>query len=149
MALLRTYQEVVSISWASPDAHVWTAGEVLTAANMNTYIRLNLDFLYGDTAWQVPTLINSWVNAGAPNPNAGYRLLGTRVVVRGTVKTGTVGAPIFVLPVGYRPPGTIYFATLSANALATSSVDSAGNVSSNGGSNASFSLDSVNFDTLP
>jgi hypothetical protein len=40
---------VVSISWASPDSHVWTAGEVLTASNMNTYVRLNLDFLYGLT----------------------------------------------------------------------------------------------------
>jgi hypothetical protein len=44
---------VVSISWSSPDSHVWTAGEVLTAANMNTYIRLNLDFLYSAPAARV------------------------------------------------------------------------------------------------
>jgi hypothetical protein len=141
--------EGTETAWSNPDSHVWTAGEVLTAANMNTYIRLNLDFLYGDTAWTAPTLINAWVNAGAPNPNAGFRLLGTRVVVRGTVKTGTVGQIIFVLPAGYRPSGTINFGTVSANALATVSVDSAGNVQATGGSNASFGLDPINFDTLP
>lgn len=30
------------MSWSAPLGHVWTTSEVVTAANMNTYIRLNL-----------------------------------------------------------------------------------------------------------
>jgi hypothetical protein len=48
------------MAWTPPDNHVWTAGEVLTASNMNTYIRLNLDYLYGLT-----TLLSSGYNETA------------------------------------------------------------------------------------
>lgn len=30
------------MAWTDPSGHVWTTGETVTAANMNTYIRLNL-----------------------------------------------------------------------------------------------------------
>lgn len=33
------------MAWTAPDSHVWTTGEVVTATNLNTYIRLNLDAL--------------------------------------------------------------------------------------------------------
>lgn len=63
-----------------------------------------------------PTLLNSWVNFGAPTQNAGYTLHQGMVILRGTVKSGTVGSPIFTLPVGYRPSGNVGFAIVS-NAL--------------------------------
>ncbi len=31
------------MAWTDPAGHVWTTGETVTAANMNTYIRLNLE----------------------------------------------------------------------------------------------------------
>lgn len=35
------------MSWSSPSNHVWATGEIVTAANMNTYIGNDLLFLYG------------------------------------------------------------------------------------------------------
>ena len=32
--------------WTDPAGHVWVTGEVVTAANLNTYVRLNLEALY-------------------------------------------------------------------------------------------------------
>jgi hypothetical protein len=34
------------MAWTDPAAHVWTTGEVVTAANLNTYIKDNLLALY-------------------------------------------------------------------------------------------------------
>ncbi len=33
------------MSWTAPSGHVWATGEIVTAANMNTFIRLNLEDL--------------------------------------------------------------------------------------------------------
>lgn len=38
------------MTWTDPALHVWTTGEVVTAAVMNTYVRLNLLALY-DAPW--------------------------------------------------------------------------------------------------
>lgn len=55
-------------------------------------------------AWIAPTLINSWVNAGAPDETVGYLKdpLGF-VHLKGLIKTGTSGTVAFVLPAGYLP----------------------------------------------
>ena len=34
------------MAWTDPAGHVWVTGEVVTAANLNTYVRLNLEALY-------------------------------------------------------------------------------------------------------
>jgi hypothetical protein len=142
------YQEVVSISWASPDSHVWTAGEVLTASNMNTYIRLNLDWLYGDTTWTAPVFTNGWANYGSGANNGGFRLVGTRVALRGTIALGTLGQAAFTLPVGYRPLGSSTFVCISNNALGSVGVFTTGLVTPTIGSNAWFSLEGMTFDTI-
>jgi hypothetical protein len=138
---------VVSISWTSPDSHVWTAGEVLTASNMNTYIRLNLDFLYGDIAWSAPVYTNAWVDYLAGYRAGGYRLAGTQVYLRGIIKSGTIGSSAFTLPLGYRPGQDLQFGTVSNNAFGMLYVGASGAVTPTVGSNAAFSLNAV-FDTL-
>jgi hypothetical protein len=139
---------VVSISWTSPDSHVWTAGEVLTASNMNTYIRLNLDFLYGDVAWTAPVYANAWVDYGAPYAAMGFRLLGTRVVFRGAMKSGTMSAAAFTLPAGYRPTAQINVVSNSGGFYGAVTIVAAGTVTPNSGSNAQQELNGASFDTI-
>lgn len=58
------------------------------------------------TGWQTPSLINSWANfdnTGATVATAAYRLDGSVVRLRGTVKSGATGFSIFIVPAGFRP----------------------------------------------
>lgn len=58
-------------------------------------------------SWIPPTLLNSWINnsnGSDGNHTVAYsRDSDGTVRVRGLAKNGTVGLPIFVLPVGFRP----------------------------------------------
>lgn len=65
------------------------------------------------TAWTNVTFNSPWANYGAGFSNAQYRKVGEMVQVRGLVKaTGiTVPSLIFILPVGFRPPANLQFAT--------------------------------------
>jgi hypothetical protein len=61
-------------------------------------------------AWtQVSSFSNSWVNYGAGRPSTSYRKIGDLVELRVAVKSGTNGAAMFQLPVGFRPPYTFDF----------------------------------------
>jgi hypothetical protein len=59
--------------------------------------------------WISATLLNSWTNFGGIQPPAQYRLVGDLVQVRGRVRNGTNGQPIFILPVGFRAPWYMSF----------------------------------------
>jgi hypothetical protein len=133
------------MAWTTP--RTWVAGEVVTAALLNTHLRDNLDALGNPaTPWIAPTALNSWVNFGASDSQLGYRKIGDRVELRGLVKSGTgMGFGIFVLPAGYVPPKTLRFAVNSNSAFGMLRVDSAGNVVPDVGSTTSFSLDGVSF----
>lgn len=81
----------------------------------------------GDTAWTPATLTNGWVNYGSGLPDAAYRKLSSgEVLLRGTIRSGTIGQPAFTLPAGYRPGAT-------------------GEVAASGGSTSSSILTVVNF----
>jgi hypothetical protein len=70
-------------------------------------------------AWIAPTLQNSWVNYGSPFAVAGYMKDVTgRVHLKGLVKDGTISypAPIFTLPVGFRPAAHLHFAVSGSDA---------------------------------
>jgi hypothetical protein len=82
-----------------------------------------------------PTLLNSWVNYGGTVQNAGYALHLGLVRLRGTVKLGTVGSPIFTLPAGYRPGKAEAFAVVSNSLFGMLQVDPNGNVTLAVGSN--------------
>jgi hypothetical protein len=126
-----------------------TTGYVVTAVDWNI-LEDNSTYLYGDTAWtNVAVFTNSWVSSGSPSfAAAGYRLVGNRVYLRGAIKTGTIGLAAFTLPVGYRPTATLQVPCQSNNAYGSVQIASTGVVTPNVGSNVSFWLDSISFDTL-
>jgi len=81
-----------------------------------------------DDDWKVPTLLNSWVNYGAPEPDAGYRKEGDWVYLRGYVKNGSLSVPIYTLPVGYRPPGDARVAVITSTGAGSLLVQNDGDV---------------------
>lgn len=101
--------------------------------------------------WQTPTLINSWVNYGAPYNNAGYYKDCNGIVhLKGQVKLGTVGSglAIFVLPVGFRPESQEMHVTISyttAYAISRCDIFATGEVVANSGGNVIWSLDGISF----
>ncbi|MCK4820144.1 hypothetical protein KA005_30545, partial [bacterium] len=79
--------------------------------------------------WRVPTLLNSWVNSGGGRTDTLYYKDKTGAVhIVGSIKGGTVGSPIFTLPVGYRPLKTQYIPASDDVGALYLDVDSSGNV---------------------
>lgn len=102
-----------------------------------------------DSGWIAPVLQGTWVNSGAPDASAGYRLLNEFVKVQGTVKSGAVagGTVIFILPAGYRPLSRLRFTSLANGVVFTIFVLSTGEVELGGtvASTASVNLDPIIF----
>lgn len=71
------------MAWTDPSGHVWVTGETVTAANMNTYIRLNLQ----ETAPAVVTTAGDRVVA--TGANAITRLAAPAAQVGDGTYTGT------------------------------------------------------------
>jgi hypothetical protein len=90
--------------------------------------------------WVDVTFQNSWVNYGGAFQPCEYRKVGDTVEVRGLCKSGTMGASMFTLPTGFRPPATVNFTAESNAVFSTITVASTGTVVANGGSNANVSL---------
>lgn len=111
--------------------------------------------LWVDTStptWSAPTLLNSWANYGGAFHNAGYfkDSLGF-VHLRGLVKSGTTGYPIFTLPAGYRPTAAHMFSVHAGGAEARVEAVVDGNVyvaAYSGGNNNYVSLDGITFATF-
>jgi hypothetical protein len=97
-------------------------------------------------AWQTPTLLNGWVQFGAPYPTVQYYKDSIGVVhLRGCVKSGTIGIPITVLPVGYRPGYSCSFSTPSNTGVGIMVVQTDGTIMPAVGSNSSLLLDGISF----
>jgi len=93
-----------------------------------------------------PTLLNSWVNFGSGQDTVGYYKDSSGTVrLKGLIKSGTLGATAFILPVGFRPAEVRYFACWSNSAFGGCNVGSDGQVSIANGSNVSFSLAGISF----
>lgn len=104
----------------------------------------------GDPHWTVPTLLNGWTNPGGTE-TVGYRKHASGVVeIRGYVTAAGGFAPVFTLPVGYRPAtGTTFRPVVTdINGVATISITTAGDVTPNIGGPRSCWL-SAFFDTTP
>jgi hypothetical protein len=108
----------------------------------DTFIAANV--LAGDSAWVIPTLLNSWVNYDATLfTGARYRKLNTgMVVIQGLVKSGTgPTSTFFTLPAGYRPLKQLIFPAIANNTFARVDVQADGQVVwSTGGTNAFIDL---------
>lgn len=104
-----------------------------------------------DQGKPAPSFLNSWVNYDAAAFNtAAFRVDASgHVLLRGLVKSGTIGTSVFVLPEGYRPAVDVGFATDSSSAFGAGRVTKAGAVQANVGNNAWFFLDGISFDAAP
>lgn len=97
-------------------------------------------------AWIAPTLLNSWVNFGVGFNDAGYFKDQFGIVhLKGLIKSGTLGQPAFLLPVGYRIVGNNYMLCLSNGAAGQLTITADGNVKPASGNNAWFSLEGITF----
>ena len=98
------------MAWTAP--RTWVAGELITAAVMNTHIRDNLAWLYSGEAWREvrsagaggsSLYVNGYtdyVTDGTFGP-VKFKRVGGWTVIIGLCKDGTSGG-VFTLPVGYR-----------------------------------------------
>lgn len=147
-------------NWISGDGgnegiQVNAAGEVLIATTTdagdyklqvagNAYVNGTIS---GADTWHNAsgTFENSWVDNSAGEPAQYKKMVAGNVTLRGLVKSGTVGATIFTLPVGYRPARNYNFPAVSNNAFGYCSINTDGNVLMVAGSNTWFSLDGISF----
>lgn len=79
-----------------------TVGGALQVSNGSKWLNALLD---DDAVWHNLTLQNGWVNHGFGYPPASVARFGPLLLLRGTVRDGTIGAntPIAVLPDWARP----------------------------------------------
>lgn len=104
-----------------------------------------------DLAWTAVTPANGWTNVGSPYRAAGFRLIDGKVNLRGVMASGTVGSPMFTLPVGYRPSASVTTGVDSPNTNAAGllTIASSGTVIYTiGVGPLRVSLDNVSFDLL-
>lgn len=93
-----------------------------------------------------PPFTNSWVNFGSGTGFAGFWKDPFGIVhLQGAIKSGTLTASAFTLPVGSRPGFQCNFPTISNSALGYVHVESNGQVVPQSGSSVWFSLDGLSF----
>lgn len=96
--------------------------------------------------WITPTYLGTWVSYGAGFADAQYRRTSEGIVVlRGLIKSGTIGTSAFTLPVGYRPAFNTLFLSATSTGTGRLEVTSAGSVIPTNGSDVWFSLDNTVF----
>ena len=79
------------------------------------------------TAWTAVTFENFWVDFGAGSRQVcEFRRVGDIVQLRGTMKSGTLSATAFTLPVGFRPPDTLDVIVRGGNVPDVANVTAAG-----------------------
>jgi len=108
---------------------------------------IGADLLKTQQAWiDISEFLNSWINYGALYANASYMKDSFGFVhLRGLIKNGTVAAPAFTLPVGYRPAYQMDFTVVSHNAFGSMWISTAGVVTPQVGDNLWFSLENIIF----
>lgn len=134
------------MAWTTP--RTWVAGELVTKAMLDEQIRDNEIYLKGDAAWIAPTFLNAWVNFGGVTLVAGYRKIADVVYLRGTIKSGTIAAAAFTLPVGYRPHIQQIFISDANNLIGRVTVAPNGSVIPQIGSNVYYTLDGICFSVV-
>lgn len=99
-----------------------------------------------DADWIVPTYKNGWVDYGAEYNSLGYRMDASGYVhLKGMVKSGTVFAAIFTLPIGYRPLRQHITSNISNGLVSRVDINAAGDVIILSGSSAWASIDDLVF----
>jgi hypothetical protein len=101
-----------------------------------------------DSGWIAPTLLNGWVNFGGGFTNAGYRKVGSRVFIRGSLKDGTTTSltAVLALPAGYRPTADCVFVGWNVTSAYRVTVRATGSVEiASVTSSAFISIDGISF----
>lgn len=123
------------------EASTLFAAYVWGAANLEADLSAMVEDWHEVGTTGEPAFQNSWVNYGGADATAAfYKDPFGRVHMRGLVKSGTVPAVAFTLPVGYRPPKSEYFATVANSAFGALDVGSSGDIYIRTGSNVWFSI---------
>lgn len=94
-----------------------------------------------------PAFTNSWVNFNAAYSSCAFMKDSMGFVhLKGFVKSGSVNASIFTLPVGYRPALVEYFAVVSNDAFAEMEINPIGTIRLPiGGNNTYVTLNGITF----
>lgn len=93
-----------------------------------------------------PTLLNGWVNYGSGFSNALFFKDGLgKVVIKGFIKSGTLGQTIFTLPLGYRPLTYVFWPVITNTGVGQLNLNIDGTVVLQSGGNAWCSLENVCF----
>jgi hypothetical protein len=131
-AATSSIDHVTDSSWMSMDHVEWVTGPLDS----------QMTAVAGGVGFQ-----NSWVNFGGAWQPAGYVKRGDMVSVRGLVSSGTLGATIFTLPTGYRPPAKMRFPVMNSAAIGIIEIDTDGTIKQAGSWNANsyLSLSGINF----
>lgn len=139
--------------YAAPGSRVSRVSCVATGNGTAEYGPEEAIWYPGNSALEavVATLQNGWENYGAGSETASFYITDDGIVyLSGLVTLGTVGLPIFQLPVGYRPKKELWFLCSSLNGatLAPAHVVVAADgtvVAQHGAGNAFISLDGISF----
>lgn len=124
---------------------IWIDTDEAPANTLNTI----LDVWHQVGASGEPQFQNGWVNYGSGFSGISFRKFPDgKVRLKGVMKSGTIGSAVcFTLPPGYRPPAPTNFAVASAGAFGRFEVDPDGTCYAITGSNVTFFVDGVEFDT--
>jgi len=100
--------------------------------------------LSAQPAWITPTLVNGWADYGSGFSPIRYMKDSMGFVrIRGMVKSGTINATMFTLPVGYRPVGTSMFVGMSGGGAVRIDITATGAVATVGGAAGTQSFTSL------
>jgi hypothetical protein len=131
---------------------IFTPNTVIKSADVNlnfSELKTKTDYLSApDSAWIAPTFTNSWVNYDTTYNQCGYYKDSFGWVnLRGLVRSGTDGASIFTLPVGYRPEKRMLTQCSSADHYGRLDIPTDGTVVPNAATteNTWVSLDNIRF----
>ena len=145
-----TYQTIAGMSsyallaspafTGTPTAPTAVTGTATTQVATTAFVDQEITAYY-DVSWTAGTLLNSWINFGSGYQDIEYRKIGDIVYVRGLVtKTADfLLNTIITLPVGYRPPNTVF----CISSVGTNTTLGSGNIAI--ATNGDLSLASINY----
>jgi carbonic anhydrase/acetyltransferase-like protein (isoleucine patch superfamily) len=93
-----------------------------------------------------PTLSNSWVNVGSGYEDVGYyKTTDGECYIVGLMSSGTVGAPAFILPQGFRPKARMVFTCINDTGVSRVDIYANGEVVVSSGTTVFVSLSGIKF----
>lgn len=135
------YRLAVTVGAGSPD--VCLDGYTQLDSGGGTVVKIGSLTAIG--AIGAPAFENTWSNLGGFDGAAFWKDASGVVHLRGVVTGGTMSQPVFHLPVGFRPPGSQIFGTVSNGAIGRIDIAAGGDVVPVVGNNAWVALNGISF----